>query len=217
MHATGYLETRSRHPVALVAALSINLAAVGVMLAYNPEIIGKRPDAIKLMKFPTPPMIVKPVERAKTDQPKTLDPLPRPRPVEFDPLVKTDPIDGQQTLWPELLPQSGAGTDPVVKPQPEPVVETSAGVDPRFARDLQPPYPPALERMDIEGKVTVRVQIGTDGRVAAVELVRADDPAFFTTTRDQALRRWRFRPAMRDGQPITSWVTKTVVFTIHRN
>ena len=114
---------------------------------------------------------------------------------------------------PQPLPGNGEGLS--IKPQPVPV-EISAQIDGRYSNDLQPPYPAGLERAEIEGRATVRVQVGTDGRVLAVELVRADDPGFFNATRDQALRRWRFRPATRDGQPIVSWVTKTVVFRIAR-
>jgi protein TonB len=64
------------------------------------------------------------------------------------------------------------------------------------------------------GKVTVRVLIGTDGRVKQVEPVTATSDAFFRATRDQALRRWRFRPGTRDGVPQEAWRTMSVTFVM---
>lgn len=217
MHATGYLETRSRHPVALVAAISLNLAAVGVMLAYNPKIIGIEPDKTKWIDI-RPPEPIKPIEPIKRQPTKSSETPQRPTPIPTasKPVIDDFPVERTVT-WqdPPLppLPPLPPGPETTVKPDP---VERGAAVDPRFADQLQPAYPPALERLEIEGRATVKVQVGTDGRVMAVELVRADDPGFFNATRDQALKRWRFKPATRDGVPVVSWVTKTVVFTIRR-
>lgn len=215
MHATGYLETRSRHPVALVAAISINLAVVGGMLAYTTDILPRIPEGIPLIPIPKDPPIVK-VEPPKTPLTKTTQTPLRPVPAPPIPLPPIDPTV-YRPQWPDTppLPPTPTGPEVAAKPDPAPV-ERIAEIDGRYAGDLQPAYPPALERQEIEGKATVKVQVGIDGRVTAVELVRADDPGFFNATRDQALRRWRFKPATRDGQPIVSWVTKTVVFTIRR-
>lgn len=54
--------------------------------------------------------------------------------------------------------------------------------------------------------------IGTDGRVKQVERVSAASEAFWQATERQALSRWRFRPALRDGVAVESWRTMTVRF-----
>ena len=56
--------------------------------------------------------------------------------------------------------------------------------------------------------------IGTDGRVKQVEVVSTDDPLFADAAERQALRRWRFKPATRDGVPVQSWKQMTVRFEI---
>ena len=214
MHAVGYLETRRRHPVSLGAAITLNLAVVGAMPAYNPEFILPPPGAIPTIEIkPLPP--IKPIERVKTELPKRATTQPQPVPLDPIPLPT---IDAFKPAWPELPPQPSGdlGNTSAAEPLKPVPVETRADIDPRFLHDLQPPYPPALERGEVEGVVTVRVQVGTDGRILAVELIRADDPAFFSATRDQALRRWRFKPALRDGVAVVSWVQKTVRFTIRR-
>ncbi len=214
----GYLDKKSRHPGLLAAAVVLHVGLLGTILSYHPEIIGVPDGAIRLkeippIKQPPPPEPdkkaakpqAKPDQKPQTEQPKVI--------------VPTDPT-GER--WPEPPPQppsdpgTGNGGTVIAEPPPLPVL-TGAGIDTRFVRDLQPPYPPNLERLEIEGSVTVRVQIGPDGRVTAVELVRADDPGFFASTRDWALKRWRFKAATRDGVAVASWLTKTVQFRIVRD
>ena len=88
-------------------------------------------------------------------------------------------------------------------------------VDPRYADAFQPDYPASEQRMGNDGKVTVRVLIGTDGRVKQIERVSATSDAFFRATETQALRRWRFRPGTRDGVPQEAWRTMTVTFVLN--
>jgi protein TonB len=97
------------------------------------------------------------------------------------------------------------GADPVFK---------GAQINPRYAGALQPVYPPGMIREEREGVVTVRVLVGIDGRVKALEAVRADAPTFLETTRKQALSKWRFLPATRDGEPVESWREMTVRFEL---
>ena len=107
------------------------------------------------------------------------------------------------------------GTGIVIDPpKPPPPVLRGADVDGRYARDFQPTYPVEERRAGREGVVTLRVLIGVDGRVREVERVAAASDAFWRVTERQALGRWRFRPATRDGVPYDSWKQMTVRFTL---
>jgi protein TonB len=71
----------------------------------------------------------------------------------------------------------------------------------------EPPYTDEARKAKLQGNVTLRVLIGTDGRVARIQLVKGlglglDEQAL------QAVRSWRFVPA-RDArrQPVPTWVT----------
>lgn len=217
---SGYLDKKSHHPGLLAAAVVLHIGVLGAILSYHPEILIDSEDPIELKDFrkiPKPPPPPKPDQPKRTRNADPVKPVDRPTTI-------VEPIEPTRELWPEQppLPPSGEGTGrgPTTTMAEPPVavpVLTAAGIDPRYARDLQPPYPAALERLEFEGSVTVRIQVGTDGRVTAVELVRADDPAFFTSTRDWALKRWRFKPATRDGVAISSWLTKTVQFRMLQN
>lgn len=180
------------------------------------------------------PMIVK--EKPRTDPQRWTDftveqPKPEPRP---DPKPQADPIQTEFTAPPTPLPPvsdgapdvaplppyvppagSGSGpavADPPLPPKPAPFVV--AQVDPRFAGSFQPDYPASEQRREIEGIVRVRVLIGTDGRVKAVELVSTDSQGFFEATKRRALAKWRFKPATRGGVAEESWKEMTVRFQI---
>ena len=180
------------------------------------------------------PMIVKEPPRSEPQRwtDFTVDtPKPEPRP---DPKPQTDPIQTDVTAPPTPLPSvsdgstkvdplppytpppgSGTGStviDPPLPPKPAPFVV--AEVDPRFAGSFQPDYPATEQRREIEGIVRVRVLIGTDGRVKAVELVSTDSHGFFEATKRRALTKWRFKPATRGGVAEESWKEMTVRFQI---
>ncbi len=100
-------------------------------------------------------------------------------------------------------------------PQPPLIIEPifkAAKFNPRYASALQPEYPPGMIREEKEGAVTIKILIGTDGRVKQVEAVRFDEDAFLAATRRQALSSWRFLPATKDGAPVESWKEMTVRF-----
>lgn len=220
MHANGYLNQTRPNRAALTTTIALHALAVVGLFAYNPGIVG---DVITYLPIDTitaaPPPPAPPIPR--TDVRK---PAPRAAdPASAEPTRSTaTSIAPTAPAWPGLAPLqpielgngSGVGV-PIEAATPEPVL-VAASLDLRATRDLQPPYPPALQRAEVEGAVTVTLKIGIDGRVVDITLVRADDPGFFAATRDWALRHWRFSPATRDGVPVVGSLTKTVRFVIDR-
>jgi len=117
-------------------------------------------------------------------------------------------------LMPTLPAPSATGTgSPVTVATPLPVL-VNASVDPRYRADFQPDYPAFERNQGRDGIVVVRVLVGANGRVAAVEQVSATSDAFFDATKRRALSKWRFRPATRDGVAVESWREMTVRFNM---
>jgi protein TonB len=96
-------------------------------------------------------------------------------------------------------------------PQPEII---NARADPR--RPLsQPPYPAELIRQNVEGAVIVEVYVQPDGRVGEARIVQSSGhEAFDTTTLNEAKRKWRLQPAMRDGTAVAQWYRTRVIFKL---
>jgi protein TonB len=220
MHAGqsgGYLDARPNRSVALVATVALHAVVIAGLFAFRPQLLEPVITVIPFIKVA--PESIKPQPPIETPKAKTVPIKPdtdvriRPR-EEASETSATTIATGNTTIEPAQWPEFDRGTKSMpVDPPVEPVF-VEAGIDRRYAHDLQPPYPPSMQRLGVEGSVTVRVRIGTDGRVLSVELVRADDPAFFAATRDWAIRKWRFRPATRGGAPVEAVLTKTVRFLI---
>lgn len=206
-------------PGGLAAALGINAAVVAALMVAAPHIgivdPPEGPIAIYAVPPDQPPPLPKPdlprhaARVATPDAPIRLvdSKAPIDAPTVFDPLPFPGIGDPGGTA-------AGTGTAPAADPPAPPPVIVGPSVDPRYADDLQPSYPASEQRLGRDGRVTVRVLVGTDGRVRQVERVSATSDAFFAATEAQALRRWRFRPGTRDGAPQEAWRTMTVTFRL---
>ncbi|WP_461061037.1 energy transducer TonB [Silanimonas algicola] len=81
-------------------------------------------------------------------------------------------------------------------PAPAPAPPRATAPAPRpLVNRVSPRFPEAAARRRLEGEVEVAVRIGADGRVEAVDVVRADPPGVFDREAVLAVRRWRYAPA----------------------
>ncbi|WP_411973977.1 TonB family protein [Sphingobium sp. 3R8] len=204
-----------KSPLGLGGTVAVHALLIGAFLLIPKEVIQ--------FVTPTPPIITYPVTEdppppeqtpeSQVDAKLPTQPQPQ-RPTATDPeiiLPKGDPV---------VIGSTDSGLDPV-KPiilppidPPRPPVLTEPAIDPRSMGAFQPDYPGAMIRQGLEGTVTVRVTISPEGRVTAIEKVSATDESFWVATQRHALRKWRFRPATRDGVAIGSTKILTVRFTL---
>lgn len=66
---------------------------------------------------------------------------------------------------------------------------------------VDPKYPPALIQEHVEGQVILYAIIRKDGSVDSIQLVRGPDP-LLEQNAIEALAKWRFHPATRNGVPV---------------
>lgn len=214
-----YTDERAKRPspASITGAVAINALMVAGVIFAAPEILPKDPWT-RLITYgvptPPPPKPDDPIETpTKPNAADTYVPPPpqAPQPPPGDNLVR-QPDTG--------LPPAGSGfgetiSRPPADPPPAHIpVLTGARVNPRYAGMLQPEYPPGMIREGREGVVVVRVLIGTDGRVKALEPLSSDGEAFLAATRKQAMGKWRFLPATRDGEAVEAWREMTVRFRL---
>jgi protein TonB len=101
--------------------------------------------------------------------------------------------------------QEGAGGGPRV-------VRVGTVQPPRKLKDVKPRYPGLAVASRLEGSVVIECTIGTDGRVAALKVLKGV-PILEAAAVD-AVRQWIYSPTLLDGVPVAVIMTVTVTFTI---
>jgi len=78
-------------------------------------------------------------------------------------------------------------------------------------------YPPIALRQRIEGKVDLSVLVDERGGVADARVVSgAGGKAGLNEAASEYVRRWKFRPATKEGVPVRTWTPVSVVFMLPR-
>ena len=83
---------------------------------------------------------------------------------------------------------------------------------PRKTKNVPPAYPTDAQRARIQGVVLIEAMIGPDGKVQDARVIRSipelDQAAI------HAVRKWRYTPAVLDGQAVPVVMTVTVSFSL---
>jgi protein TonB len=88
----------------------------------------------------------------------------------------------------------------------------AAGIKPPKATHAPDPKFPVLPAdAERSGTVVMLVGINTKGRVEAVRVLRSDERAFEPSA-VETVKKWKFRPAEKNGQPVPVQVTVEMKF-----
>ena len=146
----------------------------------------------------TTPTVFKPVP---SDVPNTANQNPvaeQPKPQVQQPVTepqRTRVIENQPTVEPPT--QTLAKNDEA----PATTGPMDVGSLIVYATTKQAPvYPPAAKNMRTTGVVKVEVTVSETGEVSEVQ--KTSGPALLQTAAKDAIRKWRFKPFTRDGQPV---------------
>lgn len=121
---------------------------------------------------------------------------------------------GAALATPALAQQTAPPDVDEVDTQPSPIAPLA-----------EPAYPADARRDSVESRVTMRVWVRADGSVADVQPLRGESTRkgtplaagdaytpVFTANAVEALRAWRFSPAIKDGKAVDVWVTVPIRF-----
>lgn len=122
---------------------------------------------------------------------ETPQPAPTPRPTPNQPSPEATPAPAPT---------------PIAKPSPEPVPTPKAPV---FSAaepisQLQPEIPDDLRLESLDAGCTLLCDVDESGAVTGVSIEKSSGFAVLDQRSIAAAKRWRFRPATRDGRPTTS-------------
>lgn len=191
--------------IGLILAAHAALLAGIVMFDVIPIAKPKRaPLVVTLMALPTDPPPQVPVEKVKPTQ--------QPKPELSSPVQ----IVQAQTVTP-VMPVAVK-----VAPAAPPVVTPPAPAGPVSVSDLgskmiamtPPRYPIESRRRKEQGTVVLSLLLGLDGAVAQITLAQSSGFDRLDKAALEAVRKWRWSPTLRNGEPVAVRGTVDIPFTL---
>ncbi len=151
-------------------------------------------------EFPTPTPI--PPTPVPTDTP-TPEPTDTATPI---PPTATPPPPTPTAIPPTATPSVREG---------DIVVRGPGVVPPVVIYQEEPSYPPMAEKMRATGLVEAEALIGVNGSVEEIRITRVEGRNVgFEKATEEAIRKWRYKPATKDGIKVRMWVTIRVPFRV---
>jgi len=84
---------------------------------------------------------------------------------------------------------------------PEPDLFASGTCPPKVLRQFDPIYPFDLYQKGVTGEAVVEYTIDINGNVTDAKLIKATHAEFGILSLD-CIRKWKYRPSMKDGHPV---------------
>jgi protein TonB len=169
------------------------------------------PPPIFVEKQPTPPPVVPP--SAPMTKGKIV-PGPEVTETTFEDRVEAPPVHEGPTT-------TEAGTRRIDVPPSaddgEPPPDRWVDVDelPEAITRIEPQYPEIAREAGVSGTVYVRVLVGKDGRVRDALVEPKHSIPMLDEAALEAARRWVFKPAFTNNQPVPVWVAIPMKFSLH--
>jgi protein TonB len=211
-------ETRPELPHILAIAAAIAVHAFAFLLLLVPMATSRIDNSVPEQKpvfqwvvpeIPPPPLPPEtvPVVRQQTPKPQTQPRVAQPTqtPVTQQVIVDggtlaADPVvDGTPSI-----PEIGPGNSTPL-----------SGVQLEYAFAPAPRYPGDAARVGAEGTVLLKILVGTDGAPLEVVVQKGSgNRSLDRAAREHVLAKWRFKPAMRNGQAVQAYGLVPINFTM---
>jgi periplasmic protein TonB len=233
-------ESKKRKGWTAVASYAIEAIAVGVVmgmpLLYTEALpLNDRPIYRPPTRYgPEPVRIVSTshVPRVEREQPainriyqpqsiprsidRTSDPTPQAHAIsgnEVSGAIPGDETGVQNAVLASMM--RNATVPPPVHAVPSLVVRTSRAQESLLLRQIKPLYPPLAVSTRTQGPVVMQAMIARDGSIEALEVL-SGHPLLVKAAVD-AVRQWRYRPFLLNGEPVEVQTRITVNFTLSGN
>ena len=213
-------------PATVAVAIGLHAAALLTILVQNflgVPAIGEPPVQVTFAQVappppPPPPPAPKPAAPKVVPKVEIAMPTEMVQPVATPEEVKTEPIPepvvtGGEPGGVEGGVPGGTGTAPLPE-EPAGPIRVGGDVSAPEAISQPPPEYPALARSArVAGVVTLEAIIHRDGSVSDIRVVKGLRMGC-TEAAVEALERWRFKPAMRKGEPVDVYYELTIQFKL---
>lgn len=194
-------------------ALQSGLLRRAVELVVPVQVIADLIELPQPKVEPTPP----PPAPQPTPKPQpVVRQTPRPQPTPL-PVAVADPAPSDQApIVPAPVPPAPAEPSPAPARPVEPAVPAvqlpSSTAD--YLNNPAPAYPPLSRRLGEQGRVVVRVLIGTDGTASQAEIRSSSGFERLDQAALQTVLKWRYVPGKRAGVPEAMWFNVPINFVL---
>ena len=106
-----------------------------------------------------------------------------------------------------------AAPAPAAPPAPA-IVQPSS--DASHLNNPKPVYPAVSKRLGEQGKIVLRVLIGTDGTPQKIEVKQSSGFERLDRQAVDTVTRWRFVPGTRNGVPEAMWYLQPINFVLQQ-
>ena len=128
--------------------------------------------------------------------------------------IEPPPPEEPPVVFDEPSPVDVQAPPPAPPAPPAPVQDIGASVD-ISSRNMNPPnYPPDERRRGIEGRVILVITVDANGDPTNIDVETSSGNRNLDREAVKAARRWRFSPAMRNGQRVGGRVRVPVDFVL---
>lgn len=212
------------HAVVIAAVLVVQIFAVGPLPVPHRPVIFEELRLVKLVDIPLPP----PPRRVSTDPAPTVS--PNAAPLQEPTSIRTETgLEGTRMSVAASdavvgVERGSLGFDAVstverVPPPPPPApqkpVRLHAGMQaPGKIVHIDPVYPAIAQTARVQGIVILEAIIDARGFVKSVSVLRSIQ--LLDQAAVDAVRQWRFTPALLNGEPVPVVMTVTVNFKLDR-
>jgi protein TonB len=194
------------------------LALVAVRLVPPPNVV---PTVVTLIPSDPSTSIVPPPLVPHTSVVRQTGVVPHPAgdivpDMHVDPPVVTpNPGSGPADPGSTDGPTGGTRVDPMPGPPalPGPNDYVPHDVEPAPILRVEPKYPELAIMAQQEGVVVIHALVDRNGSVVRVEVARSVQ--LLDEAAADAIRRWRFSPALDGGHPVAVWISIPVRFSLH--
>jgi protein TonB len=114
------------------------------------------------------------------------------------------------------IPTAGPQRPVISEPRRERPLIVHTHIDPAMlVHRVEPVYPTLARQIGRAGRVELRAVIATDGTIQSLQVV-SGDPLFYQSALE-AVRQWRYRPTVLNGEAVEVDTFITVIYNIDRN
>jgi len=182
-----------------------------LVVSFNKSVKEKEPKVKKEIRQ---------MKAAKT-QKKASKPKPKPKPKPKHTQPKA-PLPNMNSLLggvamdiPEFASQNIAGdSSELLRDIADDAIMSESTVDVKPKVQSRPPleYPAAAAKDGIKGYVVINILIAKDGSVEIAKVLESQPAGVFDTAALNAVRSWRFSPAIYKAKPVKMWAKQKIRF-----